>query len=402
MLFVISLVVTALLLSSSIRCIDGLSILGGRGGATTKKSRTAGTVGWGVPTRRSPTHCLYSTAEPPTPTSTTLPETTPLPPHTFAGMVEKGMVEKFGYDNVQRVVESWRLLEQGYEHKYYDEDFEIENHLYQHCHSYVPGLSIKEFWDTSEYKWCHKLASKYSQIRREFDAVTSDMSLLEEKGNNIWAGALTDDAGSYGEGWRTLVLMDRGRWDPINCALFPVTARAVHDSGAPAVEVFFTSMQPRTDIKPHSDFTNFVLTSHLGLDIPYSGENQCRLTIGKTTRQWINGQVMLFDTSLTHDAVNDSDKTRYILMLRLWHPDLSDLERQALQFTYDALEFPNLVTSDNQQERMEAEKLAIQMREFPDLQRKSSSVAVKQGFGGGGGGMNKSSTNKKKKKKGKK
>jgi len=305
------------------------------------------------------------------------------------------MIDKFGYDKVQRVVESWRLLDREYEHKLYD----ATDELFQYCHSFVPGLTAKEFWDTSQFDWCRTLEKKYPAIRREFDTVTADMKSLTEKGNNIWAGALTQDAASYGEGWKTLVLMDHGRWDPVNCNLFPVTAKAVHDSGIPAVEVFFTSMQPHTSIKPHSDNTNFVLTSHLGLDIPYSGTNQCRLTIGKTTREWLNGQVMMFDTSIIHDAVNDSDKVRYLLMLRLWHPDLTETERAALQFTWDALAFPELVESDDPNARAAAEDMAKSMREFPEI-RKGTSIT--QGFGGGGGGSSSSSKKSKKKKKGKK
>ena len=55
---------------------------------------------------------------------------------------------------------------------------------------------------------------------------------------------------------------------------------------------------------------------------------------------------MLFDTSLYHDAANDSDDTRFILMLRTWHPELSDVERKALQFLFDVLDVPDLISSD--------------------------------------------------------
>jgi aspartyl/asparaginyl beta-hydroxylase (cupin superfamily) len=120
------------------------------------------------------------------------------------------------------------------------------------------------------------------------------MRRLEQVGNNIWAGALTDDASSYGAGWRTLVLMNRGTWDPTNVNLFPKTATAIKDCGVPVTEVFFASMQPRTDIKMHSDFTNFVLTSHLAIDIPENGSNKCRLTVGDETRQWINGEGKIY------------------------------------------------------------------------------------------------------------
>jgi Aspartyl/Asparaginyl beta-hydroxylase len=310
------------------------------------------------------------------------PETYPLPPHTFAGMVEKGMVERFGESNVGRVLESWRLLDRDYVHNEYVGDKQKDpatSKCHQLCHSYVPGLTAKEFWNTDDFDWCGKLASKYKAIRDEFKSVTADMDTLVAQGNNIWAGALSEDASSYGEDWKTLVLMNRGIWDPINANLFPVTAKAVHESGVPAVEVFFASMKPNTNIKLHSDFTNFVLTSHLPIDIPYSGENKCRLSIGDTVRQWINGDVMLFDTSIMHDAINESDKMRYILMLRVWHPDLTEAERQALQFTYNSLEFPGLVSS-NPEEQFKAGRIVEAARAFPEIKK---GTGRKPGFGSG-------------------
>jgi aspartate beta-hydroxylase len=239
-------------------------------------------------------------------------------------------------------------------------------------------LHAKQFYDTSQLEWAQQLQKCYQDIKSEFARVTSDVQKLAREGNNIWAGALTTDASSYGVGWRTLVLMDRGTWDSTNVRCFPITARAIRDSGAPVVEAFFASMEPHSDIKLHTDNTNFVVTSHLALDIPNNGENKCRLTIGDETRQWINGEMLMFDTSIMHAAVNDSDKTRYILMLRLWHPDLTELERQAIQFLYDALQIPEL-TSIHPEERFKAEQyVETTMRAFPEI---SPLAAEAVGFG---------------------
>lgn len=85
---------------------------------------------------------------------------------------------------------------------------------------------------------------------------------------------------------------------------------------------------------------------------------------------------MMFDTSIMHDAVNESDLTRYILMIRLWHPSLSCVERQALQFTYDCLELPELV-SHNIEERYSAERQLETMKAFPNIKLKLAGA----GFG---------------------
>ncbi|KAG7345883.1 beta-hydroxylase [Nitzschia inconspicua] len=308
-----------------------------------------------------------------------LPDTSrPLSPHTFAGMVEQGLKERFDEREIERVLTSWRLLDQEYYRKEFvgnDPSIDSED-LVQECHSYLPGLSIQPFWNAKDFGWANYLESRYSEIRKEFDAVTANMAKLQNEGNNIWAGALTTDAASYGEGWKTLVLMDRGRWDPTNVNLFPITAQAVHDSGVPATEVFFASMAGPSEIKKHSDFTNFVLTSHLALDIPDSGNNKCRLTVGGVTNQWINGHCYVFDTSLLHDAVNESDQTRYILMLRLWHPDLTLVEQQALQFTFDCLEFPGLVSPDPG-ERFMAEQTVEAIRNFPILRNNNNPSEIR-------------------------
>lgn len=306
-----------------------------------------------------------------------LPPTRASPPHTFAGLVEQAIQERF-QNKADRVLESWRLLELGYQHKVFvgAETSDPNPMMYQECHSYVPGLTIQPFWDVDSVSWAQKIKAKHPVILKEFQKATANMEQLQQQGNNIWTGALTEDASSYGVGWKTLVLMDRGVWDPVNVDLFPKTAQAVRDAGVPAVEVFFASMEPHSSIQPHTDFTNFVLTSHLALDIPYSGTNQCRLTIADQMREWINGEVMLFDTSLMHDAVNESDRTRYILMFRVWHPDLSEPERHALQFIYDCLNAPEIVTGETAEERERTELAMLAARTFPAKENKS------QGFGG--------------------
>jgi len=303
-----------------------------------------------------------------------LPDTSQsLNPNSFAGMIEKELKRKFNETEIQRVLTSWRLVDQGYYRKEYvgDEIEDDDTYMIQECHSYVPGLTIKPFWDPKDFDWAMSLESCYSDIREEFDTVTANMQRLQREGNNIWAGALTEDASSYGEGWQTLVLMDRGRWDPVNANLFPKTAEAIYKSKVPATEIFFACMEGPSSIKKHSDFTNFVLTSHLALDIPYSGENKCRLTVGNETREWINGKSYVFDTSLLHDAENDSDQMRYILMMRLWHPDLTSTEKEALQFTFDCLEVDQLL-SPYEEERFKAQAIVDASRSFPLIPKDSS------------------------------
>ena len=71
-----------------------------------------------------------------------------------------------------------------------------------------------------------------------------------------------------------------------------------------------------------------------------------RTQVGDERREWRNGEMMLFDTSVLHRAANDAAVDRYVLMLRVWHPELTPAERDALQFVFDAIDEPDLVSGD--------------------------------------------------------
>jgi aspartyl/asparaginyl beta-hydroxylase (cupin superfamily) len=92
-------------------------------------------------------------------------------------------------------------------------------------------------------------------------------------------------------------------------------------------EVFLSVLKSGAEIKPHYGLSNIKLTVHLGLDIP---EN-CALRSGTETQYWENGKVMIFDDSFEHEAWNHSDKDRYVLIMEVWHPDLTELEKQGIQ-----------------------------------------------------------------------
>ena len=115
----------------------------------------------------------------------------------------------------------------------------------------------------------------------------------------------------------------------------------LRDIGAPTVEVFFAKQKGKTGIQPHSDGCNFVLTAHLGLDVP---EGECWIKVGAEKKDWKNGKAIVFDTHYSHETGNVSDKDRYVLLMRFWHPGVSPKEREALQYVFDALDGPQAQT----------------------------------------------------------
>lgn len=58
--------------------------------------------------------------------------------------------------------------------------------------------------------------------------------------------------------------------------------------------------------------------------------------------EWKENELLLFDDSFLHEAWNRGmDGDRVVLMLDLWHPELTCFEREAITFL-----FPSVVIND--------------------------------------------------------
>ena len=258
-------------------------------------------------------------------------------PGTYAAQVEEAVNLVYGAQGTERVRRSLRSLSDG---RQLDRPVGDSGHelMHQQANSYIEDLTPQPWHPTKRHKWTAQLEKKWKVVADELKKQLSD-DLLASKGNNIWGG-LQSDRVEYGTDWKTLPLCDRTVWDPTNSALFPKTCALLTKSKVPLIEAFFAKMPPNTDIKPHSDMCNFVLTCHLGVDVP---EGECDLTVGDETVEWRNGKVLLFDTSILHKAENRAARTRYILMMRVYHPELTSLERSAMQLVFDCLDEPELM-----------------------------------------------------------
>ena len=53
---------------------------------------------------------------------------------------------------------------------------------------------------------------------------------------------------------------------------------------------------------------------------------------------WHRDGVLVFDDSFLHSAENNSENARAVLIFDIWHPDLTDAEKEAIRefmLTYD-------------------------------------------------------------------
>ena len=105
-------------------------------------------------------------------------------------------------------------------------------------------------------------------------------------------------------------------------ALLDELPMAHHEGFSP--NVVFSVLAPKTRIPPHTGSTNIRLLTHLPLILP----GQCGFRVGNESREWRMGEAWVFDDSIDHEAWNDSDQLRVIMIFDVWNPLLSEAERE--------------------------------------------------------------------------
>lgn len=178
-----------------------------------------------------------------------------------------------------------------------------------------PGLTSRPWHDPSSLPWMPALRAAHSDIRREAEAVMSEQ---------LEAYRYVGVAESR---WRAFIFHQYGRRNDANCARCPTTASVLERiPGAGIREAMFSVLRPGGRIPPHRDSGNFFLTAHLGLWVP----EPCGLRVGGLTRTWREEDCLVFDTSYEHEAWNEAQSPRVVLLFDFWHPELTGVETDFL------------------------------------------------------------------------
>ncbi len=203
-----------------------------------------------------------------------------------------------------------------------------------------PYLRNYEFFEREQFPWLEALEAATDSIRDELLGVLStDQSGIEpyiafHEGAPLrqWKEL------NHSRRWGAYFLWNQGRPDEAHMARCPRTVAALAatpqvDIPARAPTAFFSILDAHTTIPPHTGITNTRLTVHLPLIVP---EN-CRFRVGGETREWRVGTAWVFDDTIEHEAWNDSDVPRAILIFDVWNPELTALERDLVRGAIDVL-----------------------------------------------------------------
>jgi aspartate beta-hydroxylase len=174
-----------------------------------------------------------------------------------------------------------------------------------------PGLASVPFHDVAQLPGALALQRNYAAIRGEVEGLAA--AAFQPEGENQMGRA----------GWDIFPFYERGRRNEANCALCPTITRIIEGSNTVrtlAGLLYVSKLRPGMHIQPHIGPTNMRLRCHLGINIP---DGDCGLSVGGETRHWQEGECLVFDDSLLHESWNRTGQPRVVLIVDLWHPDLT-------------------------------------------------------------------------------
>jgi aspartate beta-hydroxylase len=191
---------------------------------------------------------------------------------------------------------------------------------------FFAGLTAKPWHDPEEFSICAKLEQSWEAIRDELN-----YALDNKRGFQHYVRRATDQPNDPNsevpKEWKALYLKEHGEEFPENRAMCPEATRIIADD--PRIEnyVIFSALDPQGHIAPHHATYNWTFNVHLGLIVP----DDCALRVKGEARRWEEGKCMVFDGSFEHEAWNRGDFTRFILLIAIYHPDLTDIEISLLK-----------------------------------------------------------------------
>lgn len=211
--------------------------------------------------------------------------------------------------------------------------------LQQPTSFFYPGLPQTTFYEPDQFDWIAGFEAQAPAMRAEVER------LLAAGGSGFHAYVEGDpDRPNRGhallgdERWSAFDLWRGGREVEENAVGCPVSMAALRSAPMPFIAgrspmALFSQLQPHTHIPPHTGMLNTRLICHIPLIVPPN----CRLRVGNEVWEVQAGRAMIFDDSIEHEAWNDSDETRVVLLFEIWRPELDAAERAALTAMFEAI-----------------------------------------------------------------
>ena len=206
-------------------------------------------------------------------------------------------------------------------------------------HFHFPELREREFHPRRCFPWLDRVEAATEEITAEFQVVTSAeraelvpyVQYDDHRPMDQWRAL------NRNPDWTAIHLILHGSEVEANSRHCPRTMELLKSLPQPQIpgatpNAMFSLLAPGTAIPPHVGISNSRLVCHLPLIVPQG----CWFRVGAETRYWKTGEAFVFDDTIEHEAMNPTDELRVVFIFDLWHPDLGDVEKEAVKALIEA------------------------------------------------------------------
>ncbi len=206
---------------------------------------------------------------------------------------------------------------------------------------FYPGLPQRRYYERSELPWANEIEAAAPLIREELAGYL-------QSGSDDFAPYIVNDptrprSDFHGlvnnPDWSTLHIWEKGARVSSMADRFARTLEAVERLDLPhigvrAPSILFSRLRPGARIPPHHGMLNARLICHLPLIVPPG----CGFRVGGEVREWREGELLVFDDTVEHEAWNEGASDRLILIFDVWRPELDAEERRAVTTLFEAVD----------------------------------------------------------------
>lgn len=203
-----------------------------------------------------------------------------------------------------------------------------------------PGLPQIQFQPRETLPWLAAVEAAASDIRAELEALLAEPDMFRPYVEPRADRPNRDDLGmASNASWSALYLWKDGEEQPEIARRCPRTLEALADVPLCRVpgrtpSILFSRLKPGARIPPHHGLINTRLICHLPLIAPPGS----RFRVGNEVREWKEGQAWAFDDTIEHEAANESDQDRTILIFDVWKAEVTEEERALVSAMFQAID----------------------------------------------------------------
>lgn len=198
---------------------------------------------------------------------------------------------------------------------------------------HYPGLPEIEFHDPDRFAGLTELESATDAIRAEYEALlkikTAELVPYTQYPDHVPLAQWREL--NNNPDWTAIHLLQNGQRVKANAQHCPMTLELLAHLPQPQIpgaspNAMFSLLAPKTRIPPHTGVANVRLVAHLPLIVP----PDCGFRVGESVREWRVGEAFVFDDTIEHEAWNNSDELRVVLIFDLWAPALDKSDRDGI------------------------------------------------------------------------